>query len=181
MYDLWLLFLLSSHFFPRAEPSANYTAAMSSDAEMAIFGAAAPYLRKSEKERIEAQNKPFDAKTSVFVVEPKESYVKSTVLSKEGGKITVKTVGGAVSKNIRRKYSPFCFAASSLEAETLLTRHRYTYCQSIYGHQIWKAKEILSSNLISHLPNYPQDLLVLASTIDLEFPTSQSKSPYLGK
>lgn len=79
---------------------------MSSDAEMAIFGVAAPYLRKSEKERIEAQNKPFDAKTSVFVTEPKESYVKSTVQSKDGGKVTVKTESGAVSKNIRRKYSP---------------------------------------------------------------------------
>ncbi|XP_076210246.1 myosin-1B [Aptenodytes patagonicus] len=67
---------------------------MSSDAEMAIFGEAAPYLRKSEKERIEAQNKPFDAKTSVFVVHAKESYVKSTVQSKEAGKVTVKTEGG---------------------------------------------------------------------------------------
>uniref|UniRef100_L7N034 Myosin heavy chain 4 n=1 Tax=Anolis carolinensis TaxID=28377 RepID=L7N034_ANOCA len=68
---------------------------MSSDAEMAIFGPAAPYLRKSEKERIEAQNKPFDAKNSVFVVEPKESYVKGTVQSREGGKVTVKTEKGA--------------------------------------------------------------------------------------
>ncbi|XP_075415283.1 myosin-8 [Tenrec ecaudatus] len=66
-----------------------------SDAEMAVFGEAAPYLRKSEKERIEAQNKPFDAKTSVFVAEPKESYVKSVVQSKDGGKVTVKTEGGA--------------------------------------------------------------------------------------
>ncbi|KAF1515621.1 UNVERIFIED_CONTAM: Myosin-1B, partial [Eudyptes pachyrhynchus] len=67
---------------------------MSSDSEMAIFGEAAPYLRKSEKERIEAQNKPFDAKTSVFVVHAKESYVKSTIQSKESGKVTVKTEGG---------------------------------------------------------------------------------------
>ncbi|NXJ58223.1 MYH1B protein, partial [Spizaetus tyrannus] len=67
---------------------------MSSDAEMAIFGEAAPYLRKSEKERIEAQNKPFDAKTSVFVAHPKESYVKGTIQSKESGKVTVKTEGG---------------------------------------------------------------------------------------
>ncbi|NXN87361.1 MYH1B protein, partial [Bombycilla garrulus] len=64
------------------------------DSEMAIFGEAAPYLRKSEKERIEAQNKPFDAKTSVFVVHAKESYVKSTITSRESGKITVKTEGG---------------------------------------------------------------------------------------
>ncbi|XP_027480955.2 myosin-4 [Zalophus californianus] len=67
---------------------------MSSDAEMAVFGEAAPYLRKSEKERIEAQNRPFDAKNSVFVVDAKESYVKSTVQSREGGKVTVKTDAG---------------------------------------------------------------------------------------
>ncbi|NWQ77907.1 MYH1B protein, partial [Columbina picui] len=67
---------------------------MATDSEMAIFGEAAPYLRKSEKERIEAQNKPFDAKSSVFVVHPKESYVKSTIQSRESGKVTVKTEGG---------------------------------------------------------------------------------------
>ncbi|XP_068888739.1 myosin-1B-like isoform X1 [Aphelocoma coerulescens] len=67
---------------------------MSSDSEMAIFGEAAPYLRKSEKERIAAQNKPFDAKTSVFVVHAKESYVKSTVTGRESGKVTVKTEAG---------------------------------------------------------------------------------------
>uniref|UniRef100_A0A669Q6N8 Myosin heavy chain 4 n=1 Tax=Phasianus colchicus TaxID=9054 RepID=A0A669Q6N8_PHACC len=67
---------------------------MATDADMAIFGEAAPYLRKSEKERIEAQNKPFDAKSSVFVVHAKESYVKSTIQSKESGKVTVKTESG---------------------------------------------------------------------------------------
>nr|XP_056707484.1 myosin-4 [Euleptes europaea] len=67
---------------------------MSSDAEMAIYGPAATFLRKSEKERIEAQNKPFDAKTSVFVVDPKESFVKGIIQSREGGKVTVKTEKG---------------------------------------------------------------------------------------
>ncbi|XP_017593184.1 PREDICTED: myosin-1B-like [Corvus brachyrhynchos] len=67
---------------------------MSSDSEMAVFGEAAPYLRKSEKERIEAQNKPFDAKTSVFVAHPKESFVKGTITSRESGKVTVKTEAG---------------------------------------------------------------------------------------
>ncbi|KAK2522712.1 hypothetical protein Q9966_012367 [Columba livia] len=67
---------------------------MSSDAEMAVFGEAAPYLRKSEKERIAAQNKPFDAKSSVFVVHPKESFVKGTIQSRESGKVTVKTEAG---------------------------------------------------------------------------------------
>uniref|UniRef100_A0A674GHG5 Uncharacterized protein n=1 Tax=Taeniopygia guttata TaxID=59729 RepID=A0A674GHG5_TAEGU len=66
----------------------------SGDAEMAVFGEAAPYLRKSEKERIAAQNKPFDAKSSVFVSHPKESFVKGTIQSRELGKVTVKTEGG---------------------------------------------------------------------------------------
>ncbi|XP_008935166.1 PREDICTED: myosin heavy chain, skeletal muscle, adult-like, partial [Merops nubicus] len=61
---------------------------------LAILGEAAPYLRKSEKERIEAQNKPFDAKSSVFVVHPKESFVKGTIQNKDSGKVTVKTEGG---------------------------------------------------------------------------------------
>lgn len=47
---------------------------MSSDAEMAIFGEAAPYLRKPEKERIEAQNRPFDSKKACFAVDDKEMY-----------------------------------------------------------------------------------------------------------
>lgn len=72
---------------------------MSSDSEMAVFGEAAPFLRKSEKERIEAQNRPFDAKTSVFVAEPKESFVKGTIQSRESGKVTVKTEAGAVSRD----------------------------------------------------------------------------------
>ncbi|XP_032995377.1 myosin-1B [Lacerta agilis] len=67
---------------------------MSSDAEMAIYGPAAPFLRKPEKERIEAQNKPFDAKNSVFVSHPKEAYVKATVTAREAGKVTAKTEKG---------------------------------------------------------------------------------------
>ncbi|XP_029384267.1 myosin heavy chain, fast skeletal muscle-like [Echeneis naucrates] len=67
---------------------------MSSDSEMSVFGEAAPYLRRPERERIEAQNRPFDAKTAVFVVDPKELFVKGTLQSKDGGKATVKTEGG---------------------------------------------------------------------------------------
>lgn len=69
---------------------------MSSDVDMAVFGEAAPYLRRPERERIEAQNRPFDAKTAVFVVDPKELFVKGTFQSKEGGKATVKTQSGQV-------------------------------------------------------------------------------------
>ncbi|KFU99662.1 Myosin heavy chain, skeletal muscle, adult, partial [Pterocles gutturalis] len=69
----------------------------SPDAEMAAFGEAAPYLRKSEKERIADQNKPFDAKTSVFVVHPKESFVKGTIQSRESGKVTVQSEAGEMN------------------------------------------------------------------------------------
>ncbi|KAF7248963.1 Myosin-4, partial [Varanus komodoensis] len=65
---------------------------MTSDAEMAVFGEAAPYLRKPEKERIEIQNRPFDAKTACFVVDEKEMYVKGTITSREPNKVTVKTL-----------------------------------------------------------------------------------------
>uniref|UniRef100_A0A672HU35 Myosin heavy chain, fast skeletal muscle-like n=1 Tax=Salarias fasciatus TaxID=181472 RepID=A0A672HU35_SALFA len=67
---------------------------MSTDAEMEAYGPAAIYLRKPEKERIEAQTAPFDAKTAYFVVHPEELYVKGKLVSKEGGKATVEIDGG---------------------------------------------------------------------------------------
>lgn len=69
---------------------------MSTDAEMEQYGAAALYLRKSEKERIEAQAAPFDAKTAFFVIDADEMYVKGKLVKKEGGKATVETDGGKV-------------------------------------------------------------------------------------
>ncbi|KAG7244615.1 hypothetical protein INR49_029634, partial [Caranx melampygus] len=67
---------------------------MSGDAEMECFGPAAIYLRKPERERIEAQNTPFDAKTAYFVSEPKEMYLKGKLVKREGGKATVETLCG---------------------------------------------------------------------------------------
>ncbi|XP_029014169.1 myosin-8-like [Betta splendens] len=68
-----------------------------SDAEMEIFGAAAPYLRKSERERIAAQNVPFDAKTAVFVPDPKQEYVRGKILSQDGTRVTVETEIGKIT------------------------------------------------------------------------------------
>lgn len=70
---------------------------MSSDTEMEVFGIAAPFLRKSEKERIEAQNQPFDAKTYCFVVDSKEEYAKGKIKSTQDGKVTVETEDNRVS------------------------------------------------------------------------------------
>ncbi|KAG7243498.1 hypothetical protein INR49_011054 [Caranx melampygus] len=67
---------------------------MSTDAEMEQYGPAAVFLRKPERERIEAQNTPFDAKTAYFVVDQAEMYVKGKLVKKEGGKATVETDGG---------------------------------------------------------------------------------------
>ncbi|KAJ8360951.1 hypothetical protein SKAU_G00174760 [Synaphobranchus kaupii] len=67
---------------------------MSTDAEMGVYGPAAHFLRKPEKERIESQNAPFDAKTAFFVVEPKEMFLKGKLISREGGKATVETLEG---------------------------------------------------------------------------------------
>ncbi|XP_075317254.1 myosin heavy chain, fast skeletal muscle-like [Odontesthes bonariensis] len=67
---------------------------MSGDAEMQCFGEAAIFLRKPEKERIEAQTVPFDAKSAYFVTEPAEMYLKGKLTKREGGKATVETLCG---------------------------------------------------------------------------------------
>ncbi|XP_075435722.1 myosin-3-like [Ascaphus truei] len=66
-------------------------ATMSSDMEMQNYGVAAVYLRKSEKERIESQNQPFDAKTYCYVTDPVVDYIKGKIKSSEAGKTTVET------------------------------------------------------------------------------------------
>ncbi|MEQ2182796.1 hypothetical protein GOODEAATRI_025987 [Goodea atripinnis] len=50
---------------------------------MAEFGAAASYLRKSDKERLEAQTRPFDMKRECFVPDPEVEYVKARVQSRD--------------------------------------------------------------------------------------------------
>ncbi|KAL1004978.1 hypothetical protein UPYG_G00052930 [Umbra pygmaea] len=62
---------------------------MSTDAEMQIYGKAAIYLRKPERERIEAQATPFDAKNACYVTDKVELYLKGMVTKREGGKCTV--------------------------------------------------------------------------------------------
>lgn len=64
---------------------------------MKEFGAAAPYLRKSDRERLEAQTRPFDMKRECFVPDPEEEYVKASIVSREGDKVTAQTAKGKVS------------------------------------------------------------------------------------
>ncbi|XP_046877569.1 myosin-6 isoform X1 [Hypomesus transpacificus] len=64
------------------------------DALMAEFGKAAAFLRKSDKERLESQTRAFDIKIECFVIDDKVEYVKGQIVSKEGGKTTVKKEDG---------------------------------------------------------------------------------------
>ncbi|XP_062376904.1 myosin-7-like [Sardina pilchardus] len=64
------------------------------DAAMAEFGAAALYLRKSDKERLEAQTRSFDMKKECFVPDPVEEFVKGTISSREGDQVTCETEHG---------------------------------------------------------------------------------------
>ncbi|KAM6976546.1 myosin-7-like [Aplochiton taeniatus] len=64
------------------------------DALMAEFGAAASYLRKSDKERLEAQTRAFDIKRECFVPDPEVEYVKGTVTARDGEHATVDTEFG---------------------------------------------------------------------------------------
>uniref|UniRef100_A0A8C0G1H9 Uncharacterized protein n=1 Tax=Chelonoidis abingdonii TaxID=106734 RepID=A0A8C0G1H9_CHEAB len=64
------------------------------DAHMAEFGAAAPYLRKSDKERLEAQTRTLDLRSDCFVSDEKEEFVKGKIVSRDGGRVTVETENG---------------------------------------------------------------------------------------
>ncbi|XP_066578932.1 myosin-7 [Amia ocellicauda] len=62
--------------------------------DMSEFGTAASFLRKSDKERLEAQTRPFDMKKECFVPDPVEEFVKASITSRDGDKVTVQTEGG---------------------------------------------------------------------------------------
>ncbi|KAK1879531.1 Myosin-6 [Dissostichus eleginoides] len=66
------------------------------DSVMRDFGAAAPYLRKSDRERLEAQTRAFDMKKECFVTDPDEEYVKASIISRDGDKVTAETAKGTV-------------------------------------------------------------------------------------
>lgn len=66
------------------------------DAEMSVYGPAASYLRKSDKERMEASTRAFDIKKECFIPDPVEEFVKATVVSRDGDKVTVDTQHGKV-------------------------------------------------------------------------------------
>uniref|UniRef100_A0A4W5LM67 Myosin-7B n=1 Tax=Hucho hucho TaxID=62062 RepID=A0A4W5LM67_9TELE len=71
------------------------------DMVMEEFGAAAPFLRKPDKERMECQTRPFDIKRECYVPDPEVEYVKGTITTRDGDKITVNTEFGKVNVLIK--------------------------------------------------------------------------------
>ncbi|GLD55085.1 myosin-6-like isoform X1 [Lates japonicus] len=84
----------TGRLFYQAREEEETGTTMSSDAIMAEFGSAAPFLRKSEKERLEAQTRPFDMKRECFVPDPEVEYVKATITGRDGDKVTAETEFG---------------------------------------------------------------------------------------
>uniref|UniRef100_A0A8C2PWG5 Slow myosin heavy chain 2 n=1 Tax=Cyprinus carpio TaxID=7962 RepID=A0A8C2PWG5_CYPCA len=66
------------------------------DAQMAEFGPAAPFLRKSDRERLEAQTRLFDMKKECFVPDVEVEYVKASIISRDGDKVTANTEFGKI-------------------------------------------------------------------------------------
>ncbi|MGH0192075.1 UNVERIFIED_CONTAM: hypothetical protein FKN15_002985 [Acipenser sinensis] len=111
---------------------------------MEIYGEAAIYLRKPERERIEAQSKPFDAKTACYVADAKEMYLKGVIQSKEGGKVTVKTLEGqvnhavgALSKSVYEKLFLWMVVRINEMLATKQTRQFYIGVLDIAGFEIF--------------------------------------------
>ncbi|XP_042360130.1 myosin-16-like [Plectropomus leopardus] len=50
-----------------------------------------PFLLPSEKERLDAMNKPYDIKRSCWVKDEKEAFIAGEIQSEDGDKVTVKT------------------------------------------------------------------------------------------
>uniref|UniRef100_A0A8C7J8K7 Myosin-7B n=1 Tax=Oncorhynchus kisutch TaxID=8019 RepID=A0A8C7J8K7_ONCKI len=70
---------------------------------MQIYGKAAIYLRKPERERIEAQAAPFDSKNACYVTDKVELYLKGLVTARAEGKCTVTK---SVTKKIDLEMNP---------------------------------------------------------------------------
>uniref|UniRef100_A0A4W5MCS2 Myosin motor domain-containing protein n=1 Tax=Hucho hucho TaxID=62062 RepID=A0A4W5MCS2_9TELE len=77
---------------------------MSTDAEMQIYGKAALYLRKPERERMEAQAMPFDSKNACYVTDKVELYLKGLVTARADGKCTVTVTKPDGSKEVRKEF-----------------------------------------------------------------------------
>ncbi|NWU87949.1 MYH6 protein, partial [Onychorhynchus coronatus] len=61
------------------------------DAVLAALGAAAPFLRPGERERLAATTRPFDPRAECFVPHPAQEFVRGRVVERQGGSVSVET------------------------------------------------------------------------------------------
>lgn len=113
------------------------------DSVMRDFGAAAPYLRKSDRERLEAQTRAFDMKKECFVTDPDEEYVKASIISRDGDKVTAETANGKVSK---------LAVTAAIAATGFLTKTNIKsgliFLQSYMAEKQWKSEALMHSGLL---------------------------------
>ncbi|KAL2100734.1 hypothetical protein ACEWY4_002495 [Coilia grayii] len=83
-----------------------------------------PFLAPSEKEKLEAINKPYDIKKSCWVKDEKEAYVAGEIQSDDGDKVTIKTVKNATvaikKDDIQQMNPPKFYQASDMANLTFL-------------------------------------------------------------
>lgn len=60
-----------------------------------------PFLVPSEKERLDAMNKPYDIKRSCWIKDEKEAFVAGEIQSEDGDKVTVKTTKNTVRGTLK--------------------------------------------------------------------------------
>ncbi|XP_061892707.1 myosin-16-like [Entelurus aequoreus] len=83
-----------------------------------------PFLTPSEKERMDATNKPYDTKRSCWVKDEKEAFIAGEIQSEDGDKVTVKTAKNTTvtikKDEIQQMNPPKFFQASDMSNLTFL-------------------------------------------------------------
>ncbi|KAL4658223.1 myosin-16-like [Arapaima gigas] len=83
-----------------------------------------PYLAPSEKEKLEAMNKPYDIKKSCWVKDEKEAFIAAEIQTEQGDQVTVKTVKNTTltvkKDDVQQMNPPKFYQASDMADLTFL-------------------------------------------------------------
>ncbi|KAG7239436.1 hypothetical protein INR49_028907 [Caranx melampygus] len=83
-----------------------------------------PFLVPSEKERLDAMNKPYDIKRSCWVKDEKEAFVAGEIQSEDGDKVTIKTIKNTTvtvkKDDVQQMNPPKFYQASDMANLTFL-------------------------------------------------------------
>ncbi|KAM9346155.1 myosin-16-like [Symphorus nematophorus] len=83
-----------------------------------------PFLVPSEKERLDAMNKPYDIKRSCWVKDEKEAFIAGDIQSEDGDKVTVKTTKNTTvtvkTDDVQQMNPPKFYQASDMANLTFL-------------------------------------------------------------